>query len=228
YDGLSDACAAEEADRAALQKWLDEVDNLDAGLEHLFLGRLLVERRRLAVDGQVHLGVDRAELVDRLAEDVEHPAQRLATHRHRDACAGVDRLHASDHAFGCDHRDAAHAAFAEVPLYLDDDIERGGDVEAFADDANRLEDRRHFRLFKLNVNGRSADRNYFSNVLCHRSLSLRSRFRYRAAAPLTISIISLVIAACRTRFMVSESASIISEALLVAASMAVMRAACSA
>src|ERR1700728_2478824 len=90
---------------------------------------------------------------------------RTLSTRPRDACAGVDRLHASDHAFGCDHRDAAHAAFAEVLLYLDDDIERGGDVEAFADDANRLEDRRHFRLFKLNVNGRAADRNYFSNVL---------------------------------------------------------------
>jgi hypothetical protein len=42
-------------------------------------------------------------------------------------------------------------------LYLDDDVERGGDVEAFADDANRLEDGGHFRLFELNVNGRAAD-----------------------------------------------------------------------
>ena len=51
---------------------------------------------------------------------------------------------------------------------------------------------------------------------------------YSAAAPDTISIISLVIAAWRTRFMCSVSASIMSEALLVAESIAVMRAACSA
>ena len=51
---------------------------------------------------------------------------------------------------------------------------------------------------------------------------------YNAAAPLTISIISLVIAAWRARFMVSVSESITSLALLVAESIAVMRAACSA
>jgi len=49
-----------------------------------------------------------------------------------------------------------------------------------------------------------------------------------AAAPLTISIISFVIFACRARFMASVSESIMSVALLVAESMAVMRAACSA
>jgi hypothetical protein len=43
-DGLAHAGAAEEADLAALQKGLDQVDDLDAGLEHLFLRRLLVER----------------------------------------------------------------------------------------------------------------------------------------------------------------------------------------
>jgi hypothetical protein len=48
------------------------------------------------------------------------------------------------------------------------------------------------------------------------------------AAPLTTSIISRVIAAWRTLFMCSVSASITSEALLVADSIAVMRAACSA
>src|SRR5450755_864723 len=49
-----------------------------------------------------------------------------------------------------------------------------------------------------------------------------------AAAPLTISIISLVIAAWRTRLRVNVSESITSLALLVAESIAVMRAACSA
>ncbi len=181
------------------------------------------------MNGQMHLGVDGAKLVHRLAQHVQHAAQCLAAYGNRDARAGIDRLHAANHAFGRNHGDAAHAAFAKVLLHLDDDIERGGNVEAFADDAEGLEDGGHLRLFKLNVNGRAADRNYFSNVLCHRSLSSpQLPVTYRAAAPLTISIISFVIAACRTRFIVSESASIMSPALLVAESIAVMRAACSA
>ena len=48
------------------------------------------------------------------------------------------------------------------------------------------------------------------------------------AAPLTTSMISFVMLACRTLFMCSVSLSIISSALRVAASMAVIRAACSA
>ena len=51
---------------------------------------------------------------------------------------------------------------------------------------------------------------------------------YNAAAPLTISMISLVMAAWRARFINRVSESIISPALLVAESMAVIRAACSA
>ena len=49
-----------------------------------------------------------------------------------------------------------------------------------------------------------------------------------AAAPPTISIISLVIPAWRARFIVRVSESIKSTALFVAASIAVMRAPCSA
>ena len=49
-----------------------------------------------------------------------------------------------------------------------------------------------------------------------------------AAAPLTISIISLVMLAWRTRFIFNVNESITSVALELAASMAVIRAACSA
>ena len=61
-----------------------------------------------------------------------------------------------------------------------------------------------------------------------RDTNHESRLYPADAAPLTTSMISLVIAACRTLFMCSVSASITSEALLVADSIAVMRAACSA
>ena len=178
---------------------------------------------------QMHLRIDRPKLVHRLAKHIQHAAQRLAAHRHHDARAGIDRLHPANHALGRNHRDAAHAALAKVLLHLNDDVKRGGNDEAFADDPQRLKDRRHVRLFELNVNGRSADRNYFSNILCHRSLSLLQLSRtYRAAAPLTISIISFVIAACRHAVHRKAQASIKSPAFFVAASVAVIRAACSA
>ena len=51
-DGLADAGAAEDADLAAFGERADQVDDLDAGLEDLGLGRLLVERGSRAVDRQ--------------------------------------------------------------------------------------------------------------------------------------------------------------------------------
>ncbi len=48
--GLAHARAAEQADLAALDVRREQVDDLDAGLEHLGLRLELVERRRLAVD----------------------------------------------------------------------------------------------------------------------------------------------------------------------------------
>ena len=50
-DGLADAGAAEQADLAAAQVGLDEVDDLDAGLEHLERRGLLLEGGGGAVDG---------------------------------------------------------------------------------------------------------------------------------------------------------------------------------
>ncbi len=77
-DGLADAGAAEQADLAALQVRLEQVDDLDAGLEHLQIGRLLFEGRRGAVDRPAVFRLHRTiRKVDRLAEDVQHAAQRL-------------------------------------------------------------------------------------------------------------------------------------------------------
>ena len=170
-DGLADAGAAEEADLAALQEGLDQVDDLDAGLEHLLRGGLFIERRRVAMDRPVLGGVDRTKFVDGLSEDVEHAAQRRTADGHRNRRPGVDGLHAADHAFGRDHRDGADAAFAEVLLHFDDNVERRGDGEAVTDDAQRLVDRRHRLFFKLDVNGRAADGDHFSDVVCHSRFS---------------------------------------------------------
>ena len=55
-DRLADAGAAEDADLAALLERADEVDDLEAGLEDLDLGGLVLEGRRVAVDREVDLG----------------------------------------------------------------------------------------------------------------------------------------------------------------------------
>ena len=63
------------------------------------------------------------KLVHRVADDVEHAAQRFAAHGHGDGAAQVDGLHAAHHAFGGLHGDAAHAAFAELLLHFQDDVD---------------------------------------------------------------------------------------------------------
>src|SRR3974377_1362631 len=73
--------------------------------------------------------------------------------------------------------------------------------------------------------GRTGHLDHLADYHCTRGCH---KYPYSAAAaPLTTSIISLVMLLCRTRFMYSVNRSIISAALELAASMAVMRAACS-
>ena len=67
----------------------------------------------------------------------------------------IDGLHAAHHALGGFHGDAAHAAFAQVLLHFEDDVDGRGNVEALADDAQRLVDRRHRGFGKLHVHGRT-------------------------------------------------------------------------
>ncbi len=119
------------------------------------------------MDGHAHLLADGAELVDRLADDVDDAAQRLLAHGHADGAAEVDGLHAADHAVGGFHGDGAHAALAQVLLHLEDDVDGRGDLEAVADDAQRLIDGRHGGFFKLNVYGGAGDLNNFADVFCH-------------------------------------------------------------
>src|SRR5829696_877145 len=86
--GLADAGTAEDPDLAALLERADQVDHLEAGLEDLDLGRLLVEGRRLAMDRKRLQAVDRFLAVDRPAEHVEDATQRHVPDRNRDRAAG--------------------------------------------------------------------------------------------------------------------------------------------
>ena len=90
------------------------------------LHRLVDELRRRAVDRQHLLGVDRAALVDRLADDVQDAAQHLAADRHQDRRAGVLDRHAAHQAVGRVHRDAADGVLAQVLRDLDDQVAAAG------------------------------------------------------------------------------------------------------
>src|SRR5207237_7709203 len=106
---------------------------------------------------------------------------------------------------------------------------RIGNVEPFAGNAYRGTDNGNVSFGKFHVDGRSGHLDHFAFVHMQFLFGLDMSSPYSSAdAPLTISIISRVILAWRTRFINSVSSSITSLAFLVAASIATMRAACSA
>ena len=123
-DGLADAGAAEQADLAALGVGREQVDDLDARLEHLGGRGQVLDVGRVAVDRPALLGLDRVAEVDRLAEQVEDAAERRLADRHGDRAAGVGDLRAARQAVGDVHRDRADAVVADVLLDLADEHAR--------------------------------------------------------------------------------------------------------
>ena len=195
---LADAGTAEQAGLAALRVRLEEVDDFDAGLEHLDAGRLLIERRSFAMDRPRFFRVDGTAIVDRLAEDVEDAAEGFASDGNFDCGAGVDRFHAANHAVRRLHRDAAHLVFADVVRDFNDDVDGNLSELAVVDDADGVVDRRQMPFVELDVDGGADDLDDFSGPLFWHVFSVRNRY-FAAAAPDTISMISFVIAAWRMR-----------------------------
>src|SRR5699024_874678 len=112
---LADAGAAEQTDLAALDVRREQVDRLDAGLEHHRRGLELVEVRGLAVDGPALGDLELfGGLVQRVADHVEDGAEGDVADGHRDRGAGVSHGLAADHAVGGLQRDAAHHPVTEV------------------------------------------------------------------------------------------------------------------
>ena len=131
-DGLADARTTEHPDLAALHVRLDQVDDLDAGLEHLRLRLEVFEVRRLAVDGPAVLGLEVLALVarqvQRLAQHVVDVAEHRGADRHRDRGAGVLDVGAAHDTIGRRHADGADATVTDVLRHL------GGDLLALVTD----------------------------------------------------------------------------------------------
>ncbi len=82
------------------------------------------------------LGVNRAHLVHRLTQHIEHASQSFVAYRDHDGMAQALRAHPANQALRGLHRDGAHAALADVLLRFTDDVDRLWNFETFAGDAD--------------------------------------------------------------------------------------------
>ena len=233
-NGLADAGAAEQTCLAAADVGLEQVDGLDAGLEDLGLGGELVETGRCMVDGVELLHLGHGLAVDGLAHDVPNAAERLGTNGHLHGLTGIGGDEAALQAVGRGHGDRADDAARKLALDLEDRAQMTD--RGLGLDRERVVDRGH-RAVKLDVDDR-ADDSHDATITGSRLLGgFLDRKLYgvishycssNAEAPPTISLISVVIEAWRTRLYVRVRVEMIAVAFSVAECMALRRAPCSA
>ena len=132
-DGLADTGTTEEADLATLDVRGEQVDDLDAGLEHRRLRLELVEGGRRAVDAPALVDLEGLALleVEAGAGRVEDLAEGDITDGDGDRAAGVLHLGAADEAVGRLQGDRTDHVVADVLGDLEVDRVRlgaGGDL----------------------------------------------------------------------------------------------------
>ena len=233
-NGLADAGAAEQTRFAATDVGLEQVNGLDAGFEDLGLGGELVEAGRCVVDGIELLHLGHGLTVDRLAHHVPNAAERLGANGHLHGLTGIGGDETTLQTIGRGHGDRADDAARKLALNLENRAQvtdRGLGL-----DRERVVDRGH-RTVKLDVDDR-ADDTHNATIAGSRLLGgFLDRKLYgvishycssNAEAPPTISLISVVIEAWRTRLYVRVRVEMIAVAFSVAECMALRRAPCSA
>ena len=184
---LADARAAEKSNFAALRVRLEQVDDLDAGLQDLRCRALVCKDRSLAVNFPLRRVFGQcAFTVNGFAQHVEHPAERRLADRYADAGSGGLDLHSAREQLTCAQQYAAHARGGKL-LY---DLHHAH--LAVHGDMKRLADGGQLPLFKAAVHDWACDRQdrTFFHCVCA-SLACRRC----AAAPAVISVISCVISA---------------------------------
>ena len=143
--GLADTRAAEQADLAALRERAQEVDHLQAGLEHLGDRLLLLEERRRAVDRRASR---RSSISPRATVSSASP-RRLKIRPFVRSPTGtligapvLVTVHAAAAAIGGGHRDAARHVVAEVLGHLEYQVADPAGGAGGAVHAQRVVDRR--------------------------------------------------------------------------------------
>ena len=99
-DSLADTGTAEETNLASTGVRGEQVDDLDTGLEDLGRGRLVDVRGRVGVDREGLDGLDRATLVDRLADNGDEAAEATRSDGDLDGRARVDDVLSTDETLG--------------------------------------------------------------------------------------------------------------------------------
>ncbi len=173
-NGLAHARPAEQANLAALQIGLDQIDDLDSRFKHFKRGGLIFKQWRRAVNRIVGVANDGTELIDGFPKNVHHPAKSWPAHGNLNPFPEVVGFHAAHHALDRLHRDGADAAFSEVLLDLRCHVERLGNVKAFARDVYGVVDGREVPRLELNVHNRPDDLHNVPHArvfLCHAAFS---------------------------------------------------------
>ncbi len=214
HDGLAHAGAAEQPDLSTLHERSDQVNDLDAGLEHFGLGLEVDEFRRLPMDRPPFgRGRDRRTLVHRLAQDVEDAPERRVADGDRDRLALVHDFHPPHHPVGGAHRDRPHLVATDVLFDFEGDVHRGRAVPRIVH-AQRVVELGQLLRLELHVDHRTDDLDDFPHVALrlgsvrlrlvlasrrHGKPQVSGAYPCSASAPPTISAISCVICACRAR-----------------------------
>src|SRR5688572_21252588 len=97
---LANARTAEQPDLSTTKKWLNKIDDLDAGLEHFKFRRLLIESGSMAMDRVTRIGHKLAQFINRIPDYVHYPSQCWAPDRDRDRASEIRHFHSSDHSLG--------------------------------------------------------------------------------------------------------------------------------
>ena len=176
---------AEQSYFSAARIWLQEINNLDSGLQNRHYGSLFAERRRFSVNASFLSALgDIAHSVDGLAQDVEKPAESGFADGDFYIFTGGGDAHASCHTvrFGKNYR--SYDGGRDVLLYLHDLLPGVGF------NLQRFHYFRKSAFFEFDVDDGSRDFYYLSRF--HFLLLL-------CLAPELISVISAVIAPCLAR-----------------------------
>ena len=191
-DRLADACAAEEANLAALRIRLEEVDDLDTGLKEFDLCVLLYQGRRGAVDRVCHRCLDLTLIIDGSADNVEHPAEDLLAYRDLDLGPFISGILTAHETIRRIHCDAPDSIVANMLGNLKDKVFLSI-VYRGVRNIDRTINRRKLIRWKPEVYDRSNDLYYlpFDFHAAHLSSSL-DYWPRNASAPPTMSSISLV------------------------------------
>ena len=104
----------EKTNLTSLGIWGEQVDDLDTSDEQLGSGTLILEGGSVSVDRQEFVRLDRALLVDWLADDVDDSAEGLWSDWHHNWISSVLDLLASNESFSRIQRNGTHVVSTEM------------------------------------------------------------------------------------------------------------------